>query len=146
MCAHTHRDHVRKLSLGLLAAALLAAPARADAPAEKMTVKGVVPFEILKTGHMTVMVKVNGRGPYKLIFDTGAPINLLNNKIAREAGLLRGVPRPPIALFGSAGDVKVRELEVGGQKVRDVPAVVMDHLTVAAISRALGPIDGIVGF
>src|SRR5262249_30605019 len=33
----------------------------------------VVPFETLPSGHMTVMVKLNGKGPYKLIFDTGAP-------------------------------------------------------------------------
>ena len=34
----------------------------------------VVKFELLKSGHMAVDVKVNGKGPYKLIFDTGAPV------------------------------------------------------------------------
>lgn len=105
-----------------------------------------VPFVLLKTGHLTVQVKVNGKGPYTLIFDTGAPITLLNNKIAKEAGLLKGVRKPPFALFGSMGEVKVKELEVGEQKAADVSAVVMDHPTVEAISRAFGPIDGIVGF
>ena len=37
-----------------------------------------VPFELLKSGHMAVQVKVNGKGPYWLIFDTGAPTSLLN--------------------------------------------------------------------
>jgi hypothetical protein len=134
----------KRLWAAVLAAALLVAPARAETPA-KMP-RGAVPFEILKTGHMTVMVKVNGKGPYRLIFDTGAPINLLNNKVAKEAGLLKGMRRPVFALFGSMGDVKVKELEVGGQKIGDVEAVVMDHPTVEAISRAFGPIDGIVGF
>jgi membrane-associated protease RseP (regulator of RpoE activity) len=105
-----------------------------------------VPFDLLKTGHMTVMVKVNGKGPYRLIFDTGAPITLLNNKIAREAGLFKGTRRPAFSLFGAMGDVKVKSLEVGGQKAEEVAAVVMDHPTVEAISQALGPIDGIVGF
>src|ERR1043166_4107067 len=68
----------------------------------------VVPFETLPSGHMTVMVKVNGKGPYRLIFDTGAPITLMNNKIAREAGLLKDVPRPLFTLFGSMGEVKVK--------------------------------------
>jgi len=141
---------IKRLFGAVLVAALLAAPARADTPAKKPAptdaTRGVVPFEILKTGHMTVRVKVNGKGPYRLIFDTGAPINLLNNKIAKEAGLLKGVRTPAFALFGSMGDVKVKELEVGGQKIGNVEAVVMDHPTVEAISRAFGPIDGIVGF
>jgi membrane-associated protease RseP (regulator of RpoE activity) len=106
----------------------------------------VVPFELLRTGHMTVMVKVNGKGPYKLIFDTGAPITLLNNKVAREAGLLKNVPRSPFTIFGAMGEARVRTLEVGGQKADNVSAMVMDHPTVEAISRAFGPIDGIVGF
>lgn len=124
---------------------LLAAPVWADTPG-KMTKPVVVPFQLLKTGHMTVMVKVNGKGPYKLIFDTGAPITLLNNKVARDAGLLKGMRKPLFSFFGSMGDVKVKELDVGGQKAANVTAIVMDHPTVEAISKAFGPIDGIVGF
>jgi predicted metalloprotease with PDZ domain len=37
-------------------------------------------------------------------------------------------------------------LEVGRQKAEKVPAIVMDHPTVDAISQAFGPIEGIVGF
>src|SRR5207244_7100323 len=44
------------------------------------------------------------------------------------------------------GDVKVAEMEVGGQKIENSVAIVMDHPTVEAISRAFGPIEGIVGF
>jgi len=105
-----------------------------------------VPFELLKTGHMTVMVKVNGKGPYKLIFDTGAPITLGNNKVAREAGLLKGMPKPAFTIFGAMGEAKIKELEVGGLKADNVTTIVMDHPTVEAISNAFGPIDGIVGF
>src|SRR5215510_7697490 len=86
------------------------------------------------------------KGPYKLIFDTGAPITLMNNKVAKESGLLKGVSRPLISLFGSMGDVKVPEMEVGGQKLQNTVAIVMDHPTVEAISKAFGPIEGIVGF
>src|SRR5262245_53996365 len=70
-----------------------------------------VPSELLKTGHMTVKVKVNGKGPYTLIFDTGAPITLVNNKVAKDAGLLKDIQRPPFSLFGSMGEVKVKDLE-----------------------------------
>ncbi len=131
----------RCLSLTLLLA--LVPPARAETPPQPIT----VPFELLRTGHMTVMVKVNGKGPFRLIFDTGAPITLLNNKVARQAGLLSALPSSPLAsLLGGAVQAQVRELQVGEQKASKVDAVVMDHPTVEAISRALGPIEGIVGF
>jgi hypothetical protein len=135
--------------LSALALLAVAGLVRADAPpkeAEAADKAVTVPFELLKTGHMTVQVKVNGKGPYKLIFDTGAPITLLNNKIAREAGLLKDMQRPLFSFFGNMGEVSIKELQVGDQKATGVSAIVMDHPTVEAISRAFGPIDGIVGF
>lgn len=106
----------------------------------------VVPFELLKSGHMAVQVKVNGKGPYRLIFDTGAPITLLNNKVAKEAEVLKGMKAPAFTLFGNMGEAIVKELAVGEQAAADVKAIVMDHPTVEAISKALGPIEGIVGY
>ena len=64
-----------------------------EAPAddrEQQAKPVVVPFELLPSGHMTVMVKVNGKGPYRLIFDTGAPITLLNNKRGQGSGPAQG--------------------------------------------------------
>jgi PDZ domain/Aspartyl protease len=138
----------------LLVAFALPLPAQTkDAPKEndKEPAKPIiVPFETLPTGHMTVMVKLNGKGPYKLIFDTGAPTVLLNNRVAKEADLLKNVQKPWFAPFGAMGEVKVPTMEVGEQKAEKVPAMVMDHPTVTAISDAFkkeaGPIDGIIGF
>jgi hypothetical protein len=137
-----------KYLLSTLALLAFVGLSRADTPAKSEAAEKpiVVPFELLKSGHMTVQVKVNGKGPYRLIFDTGAPITLLNNKIAKEAGLLKDVQRPLFSIFGNMGEVKVKNLQVGGQKAADVSALVMDHPTVEAISNAFGPIDGIVGF
>ena len=47
--------------------------------------------------------------------------------------------------------MKVKELQVGDEAVKDLTAIVMDHPTVQAISDAFekklgGPIDGIVGY
>jgi hypothetical protein len=59
------------------------APARPD----KATVPPVkVPFEMLTkgrliSGHLAVQVKVNGKGPYRLVFDTGAPMVLLSTRV-----------------------------------------------------------------
>ena len=71
--------------------------------------------------------------------------------MANAAGLLKGVPEPLFTVFGSRGEVKVKELHVGEEAVQDLTAIVMDHPTVQAISDAFekklgGPIDGIVGF
>lgn len=106
----------------------------------------VVPFELLKSRHIAVEVKINGKGPYRLIFDTGAPTNLINNKLGKEAGVLKKDDKTVIPLFGMAGTKTIDTLEIGGVKMEKVPVVVMDHPTVLAISKALGPIDGIVGF
>jgi predicted aspartyl protease len=117
------------------------------ARAEDLKAKPVtVPFELLKTQHMTIQVKVNGKGPYRLIFDTGAPVNLINNKVAKEADVFpKDFKRPPFAFFGSMGQFTIQTLEIGDLKVEKVKTMVMDHPTVTAISNALGPIEGIVG-
>jgi len=106
-----------------------------------------VPFELLRSRHIAVEVKINGKGPYRLIFDTGAPTNLINTKLARETGVTKkGDKGPALPLFGMGGMKMMDSLEVGGVKMEKVPVTVMDHPTVTAISKALGPIDGIVGF
>jgi hypothetical protein len=136
--------------LASLVLALAVFPARADQPSAKPAMPAqpvTVPFELLKTMHMTVQIKVNGKGPYRVIFDTGAPVTLLNTKIGLETGLLgKNAPKPLLGLFGAVGQTKIKTLEVGGLKAHDVSAVVMDHPTLQAIAQVLGPIDGIVGF
>lgn len=137
------------LFLATLLAVLPSLVARAgDAPGTKIDAKPVtVPFELLRSRHMAVEVKINGKGPYRLIFDTGAPTNLINNKLAREAGVMKkGDKGPALPLFGMGGVKTMDTLELGGVKLDKVPVMVMDHPTVSAISKALGPIDGIVGF
>ena len=120
-----------------------ALPLRAEDTAKNKPV--VVPFELLKTKHIAVMVKVNGKGPYRLIFDTGAPVTLLDTKVGTESGLIKKGKKPIFNLFNAAGQVKIDKLEVGDLAAEKIAAVVMDHPTVDAISKALGPIDGIVG-
>jgi len=114
-----------------------------DAPPKPVT----VPFELLKTKHLAVMIKINGKGPYRVIFDTGAPVTLISNSVAKESGMLPKDARPPaFALFGAMGQFPIQRLEVGDLKAEKLPAVVMDHPAITALSRQLGPIEGIVGF
>jgi hypothetical protein len=105
-----------------------------------------VPFHTIKTQHMVVEVKINGKGPFRLIFDTGAPDSLINNRLAKEADVLPKNFKPGFALFGARGQFKIKAFEAGDLKAENLSVMVVDHPTVAAISDAVGPIDGIVGF
>jgi hypothetical protein len=106
----------------------------------------VVPFETLPSGHMAVQIRVNGKGPYRVLFDTGAPINLLNNQLARETALLKNAPTSLVPLLGTIAEVHVKKLQVGNAEAADQPAIVMDHPLVELMARKRGPLYGIVGY
>jgi hypothetical protein len=134
---------MRHASVSILVLVVLTFPVRADVPAKPVA----VPFDLLVTKHMVISVKVNGKGPYRMIFDTGAPVTLVSTKVAKAAGLLTpNAPKPLFNLFGPAEQTKVKTLELGELTARSVPVIVMDHPTVQIMSTILGPIDGIVGF
>ena len=109
-----------------------------------------VPFALLQSRHMTVEATVNGQGPYRFVFDTGAPINLIGNDVAKAAGLSRAGFGGFGALFGTPQQEKADRVAVGGATVEKMPVMVMDHPTVAAISDAAkadgGPLRGIIGY
>jgi hypothetical protein len=138
---------MRRTTLALTLLIVVTTPLHSTPPAADPV---TVPFEMLQkgrlfSGHFAVQVKVNGKGPYRLIFDTGAPMILLSNKVAKEANLLGG-RRSGGGSMLFPGQVVVGKLEVGATAVEDVAAIVMDHPTVKAIADVFGPIDGIVGF
>jgi hypothetical protein len=135
----------------LSVAALAPLPCFAQAPPAANP--AVVPFKLLPSRHMLLDVTINGKGPYHLIFDTGAPINLIGSRVGKEAGLLKGGRSPGLGfgLFGGGlNQTEVKSLKVGNATAEKLPAVVMDHPTVQLISDAFrkeyGPIEGIVGF
>src|SRR6516165_3927232 len=111
-----------------------------------------VPFILMPTGHFLVNVKLNDKGPYKLIFDTGAPTMLINNRIAKDSGVIdKKSSAPFFSPFGAMGPgIKAKLFEIGPLKATDIPVMVMDHPTVNAFSEFFkkepGSIDGIVGF
>jgi PDZ domain/Aspartyl protease len=136
----------RPYRLLLIACCLLLLVPQALVAQDIGTIK--VPFELLKTQHMIVQVKVNGKGPFTLVFDTGAPMTLLSNKVGKEANVFdKDSKKPLVALFGNNGQVKIKTLEVGGAKIEGTSAIVMDHPTVGLLAKVLKtPIEGIVGF
>ena len=105
-----------------------------------------IPFDTIKTRHMVVEVKINDKGPYRMIFDTGAPATLLSQKAARDSGVLTGKPNP-FALFGSMGQKKIKNLKFGDLSLDGLDAMVLDHPIVEALAKAVDqPLEGIIGF
>jgi hypothetical protein len=106
-----------------------------------------VDCELLKTKHLAVSAMINGKGPYRLIFDTGSPVVLLSSRIAKEAELYGPAARKAArAVGGMPGQLVVPSIEIGDTKAEGVPAVVMDHPTIKAIEGVTGRLDGIIGY
>lgn len=119
---------------------------RADRDDPPKTGALTVPFEMLPSNHMVVRAKLNGKGPFRLVFDLGSPVTLLGGKTAEEAGAIpKDAPRS--FLFGVRGEGKLATLELGDLTAQDVPVVVMDHPALKALGGLLGkPLDGILGY
>jgi len=66
--------------------ALCAAPAAADPPVKKPD-RYEIPYRLTDTKHVLVRAKLNGKGPYNFILDTGAPAVFIPKKIAKDLGL-----------------------------------------------------------
>ena len=137
---------MRTLFLTALTLGLAALPTAAqDLP----LVGGKVPFKLLPSQHMLIELKLNGKGPFKVIFDTGAPLNLVTSKLAKEAGITKG-KQSAFSFLSGPQVIQVDDAKLGDVSIPKLPVIVMDHPTVRSISNAFeedfGRIDGIVGF
>ena len=104
-----------------------------------------IPFEQLESGHMAIQVKINGKGPFRMIFDTGAPGVMFSGKAAKESGLIPADTRHGFLGSYNVG-VKDASVEVGEFRADGLVPQVCDHPTVAALASALGSLEGLVGF
>jgi hypothetical protein len=137
---------MKRLILGTCLLALAVSSAFAETPTSKPV---AVPFELLLTKHMLVKIKINGKGPYRVVFDTGAAVSLLSTKAAKDAGMMAAdAPQPLLNLFGPAEPTKIKSLELGSLKAQNVPIIILDHPTIQAMSQVpgFGPVEGILGF
>ena len=140
---------MRRTLFCLLAIAAMTGPLAAQSPpavpADKVAAKTVA-FKLLPSRHMLIRAEINGKGPFSLIFDTGAPINLVSSGLAKKAGIKSG----GFSLFSGPKPVNVKSFTVDNVTAANLPVLVMDHPTVETISEVFedkyGPIDGIIGF
>lgn len=141
------------LAAGLLHRGMASAGADPQAappvrPVEKSaaTTRAVVPFSMLPSNHMLVRAMINGKGPYRLIFDLGAPITLLSNRASETSGVVKE-DAPKSFLFSMRGEAEVEKLQVGDLTATKLPVIVFDHPVIRVLGDVLGkPIDGIIGF
>jgi len=68
--------------LTILTLLVLVVPLSADEPQVYQ-----VPYRLTNTLHLLVRAKINGKGPYNLIIDTGAPLLFVATKVGKELGL-----------------------------------------------------------
>ncbi len=74
--------------VGLAPAARAADPPTPKSEAVKVAEKEyAIPYRLTDTKHVLVRVKINGKGPFNLILDTGAPSVFITSKSAERAGL-----------------------------------------------------------
>ena len=113
---------------------------------EKKVGPVTVPFELLPSNHIVLDAKINGKGPYRLVFDVGAPVTLLSNKAGEGSGVVKK-DAPKSFLMGMRGEGKVDTLQIGDLKAEGLPVIVLDHPTLKALAGMLGkPLDGLIGY
>lgn len=138
-----------RCSLAFLFLVALTPTARAVLPPSRSMLDRpvVVPIEIVGSGHIALRAKVNGHGPYRFIFDTGAPTLLISERVGKAAGILPvAFEKPFFAPMGNLGEFVVRSINVGGARQAGLVADVWNHPTVELLGRQFGPFEGLMGF
>jgi len=112
----------------------------------------VVPMELLPSGHFVVAPLLNGKGPFRFVLDTGAPMTIINSRTAKAGDLTKKKAGGGglMSMFGSMQGMTVDMMELGELKAEKTTAMVMNHPTVEALSEAFkkdfGPVEGLIGF
>jgi hypothetical protein len=104
-----------------------------------------VPFELVNN-HIYVDVRLNGKGPFRLLCDTGGA-NIATPELAKELGL-----QPEGALEGrgvgeKSEDValaRMRSVELGGVTLKDQLFMIFPLATLSAVEGV--PVHGLVGY
>jgi predicted aspartyl protease len=144
---------MRTARFSLLLAALLsrALAAAAQEPQERRG--DTVSFD-LQQNVIFVEATINGRGPFTMLFDTGASVTVLRNQTAERLGLEvtrdggGGALQRLLQQFGlSPGLTTLRSVALGNAEVRDLEVAVMNVPQAELPLAMLGiQYDGILGY
>lgn len=135
--------------LALASHASRAADGQTRVPPPTPAAAHVVPLTVFKSGHIAVPVRIDGKGPFRLVLDTGSPVTFISTRVAKAVGLPAGGPAGGGMMglgMGMNPFAKVKSLDVGGAVVRSMDIMVLDHPVIQMLGTVEGPVDGIVGF
>lgn len=106
-----------------------------------------VPFAFDRTS-VIVQVKLNGKGPFNMVLDTGSDVATIDLATAKELGL--NLKATGQAATGGGSDkaqifsTQIPQVEIGGLASRNVVAVAVD---LSKSSQGLGrPLHGVLGY
>ena len=101
----------------------------------------VAPTRRDKIGRIWAPVTINGRGPFRLVLDTGASRSAVNAQVAEAIGIAPD-PTQPVLLRGVTGIVAVPTIRVESFSVGDV---IVTPAVLPIVIDALGGADGVLG-
>jgi hypothetical protein len=128
------------IPIGLVFCLVGLAPAEPKAPDVGTAYQ--VPYRLTLTNHYLVRVKINGKGPFNFLVDTGAPYLFISTEVAKKIEL----PAAPKGDYWTAVDRF--DLE-GGAKLTKIKARVEDPFQLVGMNAMGLPgasIDGILGY
>jgi predicted aspartyl protease len=98
-----------------------------------------------KLGAMTVEVKVNGKGPFRFMLDTGADVMVLSQPLAKQLGI-NNLKAKQTDVQGFCGFEKAREIKLNQFSLQQYQATKLDAVILESdgLFNMLG-IQGIVG-
>ena len=123
----------------------MAPPGGAD-PLSEISVEApeprfVAPTRRDKIGRIWAPVLINGRGPFRLVLDTGASRSAITARVAQDLGITPD-PTRPVILHGVTGNMTVPTVSVESFAVGDV---ILTPATLPILADALGGADGVLG-
>lgn len=140
------REGLKRLPLFLCLFLLAARPSPADPPSateSKDSQVGTVyhvPYRLADTKHLLLRAKLNGKGPYNFIMDTGAPALFVSTEVANKIGVK--------ANADGWGVFDRLEVE-GGATLKKVPGRIESPMQLQGMN-AMGlagvRLDGVLGF
>src|ERR1700733_32660 len=113
----------------------------ADVMVEAPEPRYVAPTMRDQIGRIWAPVRINGRGPFRLVLDTGASSSGVTAMVALALGL-RITDSPPVMLRGVTGEATVPTIKVDTLSVGDLA---VDSPLLPIVPDALGGAEGILG-
>jgi hypothetical protein len=113
----------------------------ADVMVEAPEPRFVAPTMRDQIGRIWAPVRINGRGPFRLVLDTGASSSGVTAMVALALGLSTA-DSPAVMLRGVTGEAKVPTIRVDTLSVGDVA---VDSPVLPIVPDALGGAEGVLG-